>query len=69
MLIGLIGGGSLISTRSIELRNWHLLVPAFAIVAVMAIDRDPPVEWLMLPTALVLFAIVAFRNVDRKSVV
>jgi len=63
MLIGLIGGGSLTSTRGIELRNWHLLVPAFAIVVVMAIDRDPPAEWLLLPTALILFAVVAFRNI------
>jgi len=63
MLIGLIGGGSLTSTRSIELRNWYLLVPAFAIVVVMAIDRDPPAEWVLLPTALVLFAVVAFRNI------
>jgi len=63
MLIGLMGGGSLTSTRSIGLRNWHLLVPAFIIVVVMAIDRDPPAEWLLLPAALLMFAIVAFRNI------
>jgi len=63
MLIGLIGGGSLTSSRTIDLRNWHLLVPAFAIVVLMAIDRDPPAEPILLPLALVLFAVVAFRNI------
>lgn len=63
LLLGLIAGGSFDSLREIQLRTWYLLIPAFAIVILMSLDRDPPGEWILLPTALVLFAIVSLRNI------
>jgi len=63
MFLGLIAGGSFTNLHVLSVRVWYLLVPAVAIVSVMAVDRDPPAEWLLLPVALVLFAIVAFRNI------
>ncbi len=62
MFLGLIAGGTFGYVRELEVRAWYLMIPATAIVALMAVDRDPPVEWLLLPAALVLFAILAFRN-------
>jgi hypothetical protein len=63
MFLGLIAGGSFTNLRSLSLRVWYLLIPAFAIMSLMAVDRNPPAEWLLLPVALVLFVIVALRNV------
>lgn len=62
MFLGLVAGGTFAHLREIRVRGWVLAVPALAIVALMAVDRDPPAEWLLLPVALALFAIVAFRN-------
>lgn len=63
MFLGLIAGGSFNNLHTLSVRVWYLLIPAIAIVSLMAVDRDPPAEWLLLPVALVLFAIVAFRNI------
>ena len=63
MFLGLVAGGSFNNLHHFRLRVWYLLIPAFAIAALMAFDRNPPGEWILLPVALVLFAIVAFRNI------